>query len=86
MVRCVHNNSTHPNRDGYYEFVEGGLAKMLPPYPVYFLDEGYRHERHEFVRSMVLADENEWRAHNNLPAAAVTAATEYASARRRTTT
>jgi Glycosyltransferase family 17 len=74
MVRCVHNNNTNPNRPGYYEFVEGGLLKMLPPYPVYFLDDDYRRARHELVTSMVLADEREWRQHNSAGIAETAAA------------
>jgi hypothetical protein len=62
MVECVHETETKARRS----VVEGGMLGLKPPYPIYFHDEDYRAARHSFVRSLVLADEEEFRRFNKL--------------------
>jgi hypothetical protein len=57
LVRCVKNESDPA--EVAYKRVIGGFRALLPFKPIYFHDSLYRHQRHDFVRSMVITDEKE---------------------------
>jgi hypothetical protein len=69
MVECVHD--TAGATKARMRAVKGGFRGLKHPHPIYFHDDEYRAARHRFVRrfvrSLVRADEDEYRRFNNLP-------------------
>jgi hypothetical protein len=62
FVRCAKNESDPDHVK--YKRVPGGFDSLLRFKPIYFHDSSYRHQRHDFVTQMVIADEREMKELN----------------------
>lgn len=61
MTRCVRNESDIDDKMRYHR-VPGGFDRLKPHRPIYFEDDDYRRQRHEFMRQMVVADDEAFAA------------------------